>query len=42
MNLNRKKREKQRYKEEILKASEKIFARKGFHDTTIQDIAKEA
>jgi TetR/AcrR family fatty acid metabolism transcriptional regulator len=29
-------------KEKILKAAERIFARKGFHDSTISEIAKEA
>jgi TetR/AcrR family fatty acid metabolism transcriptional regulator len=29
-------------KEQILKAAERIFARKGFHDSTISEIAKEA
>ncbi|MCB2227796.1 MAG: TetR/AcrR family transcriptional regulator [Desulfarculaceae bacterium] len=29
-------------KEQILKAAERIFARKGYHDSTIAEIAKEA
>lgn len=29
-------------KEQILKAAERIFARKGFHDSTIAEVAKEA
>jgi TetR/AcrR family fatty acid metabolism transcriptional regulator len=29
-------------KEQILRAAEKIFARKGFHDATISDVSREA
>lgn len=39
---SRKAREKEQHLTEILGAAEKIFATKGFHKTTIQDIAKEA
>ena len=40
--LTRKEREKLRHREEILEAAEKVFARLGFHETTIQEIAKAA
>jgi AcrR family transcriptional regulator len=34
--------EKSQRREEIIAAAKKVFARKGFHATTIADIAKEA
>ena len=34
--------DKSRRRDEILAAAKKVFARNGFHDTTIADIAKEA
>ncbi|MDD2752273.1 MAG: TetR/AcrR family transcriptional regulator [Candidatus Omnitrophica bacterium] len=40
--LTRKERDKQLRKSDILKAAERIFALKGFHAATMQDIAKEA
>jgi AcrR family transcriptional regulator len=35
-------REKSQRRDEIIAAAKKVFARNGFHDTTIADIAKEA
>lgn len=40
--MNRKERDRQLRKADILRAAERIFALKGYHDATIQDIAKEA
>lgn len=40
--FNRKERDKLLRKSDILKAAERIFAIKGYHQATIQDIAKEA
>ena len=40
--LTRKERDRQLRKSDILTAAEHIFALKGFHDATMQDIAKEA
>lgn len=40
--IDRKERDKQLRKADILKAAEHIFASKGYHEATIQDIAKEA
>jgi AcrR family transcriptional regulator len=40
--FNRKERDKLLRKSDILKAAERIFATKGYHQATIQDIAKEA
>jgi AcrR family transcriptional regulator len=34
--------EMSRRRDEIISAAKKVFANKGFHDTTIADIAKEA
>lgn len=34
--------QKSQRRDEIIAAAKKVFARKGFHDTTIADIAKEA
>jgi AcrR family transcriptional regulator len=34
--------DKSQRREEIMRAAKKVFARKGFHETTIADIAKEA
>ncbi|MFA6142671.1 MAG: TetR/AcrR family transcriptional regulator [Candidatus Omnitrophota bacterium] len=40
--INRKARDKQLRKADILKAAESVFASKGYHEATVQDIAKEA
>ncbi len=40
--FNRKKRDKLLRKGDILKAAERVFATKGYHQATIQDIAKVA
>ena len=40
--LTRRDREKQKHKEEILKAALKLFADRGFHDVSMQDIAEES
>jgi len=40
--MDRKTRDKQLRRADILKASEYVFASKGYHEATIQDIAKEA
>jgi len=40
--MSRKERERERHRREILSAAERIFARKGYHATTIEEIAKEA
>lgn len=40
--LNRKERDRQLRRSDILKAAEHIFALRGYHKTTIRDIAKEA
>lgn len=40
--MDRKERDKQLRKADILKAAESVFASKGYHEATIQDIAKEA
>lgn len=40
--LDRKERDKQLRKADILKAAEHVFASKGYHEATVQDIAKEA
>jgi len=40
--FNRKERDKLLRKNDILKAAEGIFATKGYHEATIQDIAKAA
>lgn len=40
--LNRKERDKQLRRADILRASEHIFAQKGYEKATMQDIAKEA
>ena len=40
--LTRKERDKQLRRSDILTAAERIFAQKGFHEATIQDIAREA
>lgn len=40
--LRRKDRERERHRHEILKSAERIFARKGYHATTVEEIAKEA
>ena len=38
----RKKREKERRRQQILSAAKLLFANRGFHHTTMEDIAKEA
>lgn len=40
--LNRRDRERQRHRQEILDAAERIFAAKGYYGCTIEDIAAEA
>ena len=40
--VSRKEREYQMRREEILKAAEKIFAKNGFHNSTVAEIAKES
>ncbi|MBN1844070.1 MAG: TetR/AcrR family transcriptional regulator [Sedimentisphaerales bacterium] len=39
---SRKERERQRRTEEILEAAEKVFTEKGFHRTTVEDVAVQA
>ena len=38
----RKKREKERRRQQILSAAKSLFAKRGFHQTTMEEIAKEA
>ncbi|MCP4710408.1 MAG: TetR/AcrR family transcriptional regulator [Planctomycetes bacterium] len=40
--LNRKERERRRHREEVLEAAEVIFAEKGFHRCTMEDVAERA
>ncbi|MBN1870997.1 MAG: TetR/AcrR family transcriptional regulator [Candidatus Omnitrophica bacterium] len=40
--MDRKERDKQLRRTDILKAAERVFATKGYHKTTISDIAEEA
>ncbi len=40
--MSRKDRERERHCREILEAAERIFANKGYHATTIEEIAREA
>jgi len=40
--LSRKEREYQTRREEILKAAERVFAEKGFHNSTVAEIAKKS
>ncbi|MBM3252654.1 MAG: TetR/AcrR family transcriptional regulator [Candidatus Omnitrophica bacterium] len=40
--LDRKQRDKLLRKADILKAAERVFAQKGYHNTTVDDISKEA
>ena len=40
--LTRKQREKQRHRQEILQAALRLFSHKGFHNVSMQDIAKES
>ncbi|MFP4175697.1 MAG: TetR/AcrR family transcriptional regulator [Candidatus Brocadiia bacterium] len=40
--LTRKQRERRRHRREVLEAAEKLFSRQGYHETTVQDIAREA
>jgi TetR/AcrR family transcriptional regulator len=39
---SRKDRERERHRREILQAAERIFAREGYHATTVEKIAKES
>lgn len=38
----RKDREREQHRREILKAAERIFALKGYHETTMEEVAREA
>jgi len=40
--MNKRKREQRDHLAQVLRAAEKLFARRGFYPTTIDDIAKEA
>ena len=40
--LSRKERERLRHRREILAAAERLFSQKGYHGTTVQEIAQEA
>jgi len=40
--LSRKERERQRHRQEILEAAERVFVRKGYHGATVEEIAQEA
>jgi len=40
--MSRKDRERERHRREVLAAAERIFASKGYHATTIEEIAREA
>lgn len=40
--LSRKERERQRHRKEIMEAAERVFAEKGYHESSIQDIASAA
>ena len=40
--LSRKERERLLHKKEIMVAAEKVFAKLGYHETSIQDIAAAA
>jgi len=40
--MSRKERERQRHREEILAAAERVFVRKGYFGTTVEEIAREA
>lgn len=39
---SRRQREKQRHRSEILVSAEKVFAQKGFHRSTMEDVAQQA
>jgi len=39
---NRKERERQRHREEVLEAAEVVFAEKGFYQSTMEDVAERA
>lgn len=41
-NISRKERERQRHRKEIMAAAERVFAEKGYHECSIQDIANAA
>lgn len=41
-NMTRKERERERHRCDVLAAAERVFARKGYHAATIEEIAKEA
>ncbi|MDD2680246.1 MAG: TetR/AcrR family transcriptional regulator [Candidatus Omnitrophica bacterium] len=41
-NMSRKERDRELRKADIMSAAERVFALKGYHDATIQDIAREA
>ena len=38
----RRERERERHRQEVLEAAEAVFAEKGFHDATVQEIAERA
>lgn len=40
--MTRKERERERHRREILEAAERVFAQKGFHAATVEEIAQEA
>ena len=40
--LSRREREKQRQRQDMLAAAEKLFSEKGYHDASMQEIAEEA
>lgn len=40
--MSRKERERERHREEMLEAAERVFARKGYRDATIEEIAQES
>ena len=40
--LNRRERERERHRAEILRAAEEVFTEKGFHGASMQDIAEQA
>jgi AcrR family transcriptional regulator len=40
--LGRKEREREQHRQEFLRAAERVFVRKGFHEATVEEIAQEA